>query len=83
MTDYTNIDILATRLDGLTDEGMWKFVRDNADLVVVNLDNDSTFITFEGDDRDEPVIVEFDDYIGWAEGLHALASAFNVNFECV
>jgi len=84
MTDYMAFDSIAERMNEMdTDKERWEFVKDNPDALTIHLDNDLTYATCVGDDRDDPVIIDFDWYIGWADGLQYLSAAFGLDFECV
>lgn len=59
------------------DEERWLWVKNHqTDGVIVNCDNDSTFITI-GDDSDE--YADFEEYVGWTDGIFKLFAAMNIN----
>ena len=56
------------------DKEKWLWVKNHqTDGVIVNCDNDSTFITI-GDEY-----ADFEEYIGWADGIFKLFEAMNIN----
>lgn len=56
------------------DEERWSWVKDHqTDGVIVNCDNDSTFITI-GDEY-----ADFEEYVGWTDGIFKLFKAININ----
>ena len=59
----------------------WQWLQYNQNLgFIVQMDNDSTFVTHEDIEED---YLEFDDYIGWADGIHAVMKALGVKADCV
>ena len=66
-----------------TDEERWKFIINNQFKgIKINLDNDDTFGSFEWDD-DGDYIFQFDDYIGWADGIMTLLDVIGIDAEYV
>jgi len=64
------------------DVDRWKWVINNQDTgVIVNLDNDETFITFK--DENEEDYETFCHYIGWSDGVTELLEAIGVRCEFV
>jgi len=64
------------------DVDRWKWVINNQDTgVIVNLDNDETFITFK--DENEEDYETFCYYIGWSDGVTELLEAIGVRCEFV
>ena len=65
------------------DDERWRLVLENKDLgFLVNLDNDDTFITLD-DEKYEEVTLNFDDYIGWSDGVLILLRVCGVMAESV
>ncbi len=84
MGEYDSYDHIASRLNGMeSDIERWGFIKENPDMFVIKLDNDDTVALCVGDDRDEPAAIQFDWYIGWADGVHHLMEAFGINAESV
>lgn len=55
----------------------WKWVKENADLVTVWLDNDDTYATF--DDEDEGCyVLQFSDFLGSGSGVDDLLSSIGI-----
>ena len=66
-----------------TDEERWTFIINNQFKgIKINLDNDDTFGSFEWDD-DGDYLFQFDDYIGWSDGILTLLSVVGIDAECV
>ena len=64
-----------------SDRERWQWVIDNQNLgIIVNLDNDDTFITV--DDVDEG-LGRFDDYIGDSDGIFILLEVLKIKAEYV
>ena len=64
-----------------TDEEKWIWVINNQENnIIVNLDNDGTFITIKGNDDDYG---DFIDYIGWSDGIFSLLKAIGIKCEGV
>jgi len=78
---------LANQVTELDDTEKWEWVKGNQDLnITVNLDNDDTFVTFDNFDEEEDageVVIRFDGYLGWSDGIHTLLDVFNIKFEDV
>lgn len=84
MGQYEAYDHLIDRLKGMdSDVDRWKFIADNADVFIVQLDNDQTLVQCEGDDREEPAYIDMDWYVGSADGVQHLMSAIGINAEMV
>ncbi len=69
----------------LTDELRWKALPSlqlDIPKLLVMLDNDNTYI-INTDENSMELILEFDDYIGWSEGVQTLLHAFNIKAEPV
>lgn len=63
------------------DTDRWSWVLDNADgNYIIYLDNDDTFVVFNEDDT---LVGQFDDYIGWNDGLVTLLEILDMNIQCV
>ena len=59
----------------------WQFLQNNQHLgLIVQMDNDDTFVTHPNLEEDS---LQFDEYIGWAEGIHAVMKALGVKADCV
>ena len=73
--------------NSLTDELRWMALPDmqkEIPALVLNLDNDSTFLSLKSDIQEvKDFILEFDDYIGWNTGIQPLLKAFNIKAELV
>ena len=66
-----------------SDVEKWQWVRDNQDSqVVVMLDNDDTYAIIEDDDDDEPsdLVLQFDNYIGNADGVGYLLESMGIAY---
>jgi len=78
---------LANQVTERDDTEKWEWVKGNQDLnITVNLDNDDTFVTFDDFDEEEDdgeVVIRFDGYLGWSDGIHTLLDVFNIKFEDV
>lgn len=84
MGEYDTYDHLAARLNDMeSDVERWIFIKENPDLFTVFLDNDDTYAQCVGDDRDEPAMIQFTWYVGWADGVQHLMEAIGINAECV
>ena len=67
----------------LTDELRWKTlpqIQQDIPGLIVNLDNDDTFITHRDN---EDFMLFFDNFIGWKDGVQILLKAFNIKAEPV
>ena len=67
------------------DKERWLWVKDHQkDGIIVNLDNDDTFITIE---NYAPIEGEgysnFEGYIGWSEGIFSLLEAMSIRAESI
>lgn len=83
---------LGRKMAELTDDvSRWKFMlanREHPQMPPILLDNDYTFITFydvdfdyddpELDEEDSYITVDFDDYIGWVDGVCNLLQVLNI-----
>lgn len=66
-----------------SDEDRWKWIKDNQDLnITVYLDNDDTFATFEDDD-DGSFLLQFDEFLGWSDGLFSLLTMCEIKHKSV
>ena len=66
-----------------TDKERWKFLLRFPEAgLIVRLDNDLTFVETL-DAEDEKDTAEFDEYIGWSDGVQELLSAVGIKYECV
>ena len=65
----------------MNDLERWTFLRENQHLgLVVQLDNDNTFVTHKDIEDD---YLEFDEYIGWADGVLFLLASVGIKAEPV
>jgi hypothetical protein len=67
------------------DIAKWNWVKDHQKTgIVIKLDNDDTYgILDEEECEDDPYIFQFDNYIGWSDGVEYLLEAMGINAECV
>ena len=66
-----------------TDKERWIWLQKNQDKgLIVNLDNDNTFVT-DGNDPEIDGYVNFDDYVGSISGVQELLSAMGIRSEPV
>lgn len=81
MNEVANNGSFIRDLEKMNDYEKWQCLITNNDWVgyCVNLDNDYTFITFDGCED----VVSFDDYIGWSDGVQKLLETIGVNYEPV
>lgn len=64
-----------------TDKERWAFLISNPDCgLIVNLDNDDTFVTSENEDE---YFVNFDDYLGWSGGVFDLLGVIGIKAQSV
>lgn len=81
---FKEIEKVWNRMD---DTKRWKFLMENQHLgLEVQMDNDDTFVTHPNLDEDEnydSYSLQFDNFIGWADGLHALFKAIGIKGDCV
>ena len=83
------LSILEKRWNDLNDEQRWKALLSGDEvfskLFIVNLDNDSTFMTLKHqlNEEQEDFILHFDEYIGWSDGVQSLLKAANIKSEPV
>lgn len=64
-----------------TDPERWEFVLNHKDEgIILNLDNDSTFIVIKGL---EDWYGDFDEYIGWSDGIFNLLEVIGIEAEGV
>jgi len=79
---------LAKEFENLPDDvARWKWLKEkqseNPEFPPAMLDNDSTSVWFEFSGEGDCVSVDFDNFIGWDEGLFALAEALGFRVEGV
>ena len=71
--------------NSLTDELRWKAVpelqREIPKLILI-LDNDDTYIYHKDIDA-EIFLLQFDEFIGWSDGIQIMLKAFNIKAEPV
>ncbi len=74
---------LSNEFDGLdNDIERWQWIRDHQDDgITVMLDNSDTFGFY--DDDEKGFIFQFDDYIGWGDGVQSLLRAMGIKAESV
>lgn len=63
------------------DTEKWEFLIKNKTTLTVQLDNDDTFVIDKNSNNDE--YGNFDDYLGWSQGIFKLLSALNIDHEGV
>lgn len=64
------------------DQDKWKWLIANQDTgLIVNLDNDDTFVVDPNDEDSDPV--DFIDYVGCSDGVQELLSAVGIKAECL
>ena len=71
--------------NSLTDELRWKAVPElqrEIPKLIVHLDNDDTYIYHKGIDT-EIFLLQFDEFIGWSDGIQTMLKAFNIKAEPV
>ena len=63
----------------------WKWVKEHQDTgIIVYLDNDDTHgILPDPNDDNDVVIFQFDEYVGWADGIESLLASMGIKAECV
>ena len=69
----------------MTDELRWKAVpklQEEVPKLIIYLDNDDTFICHKDIDT-EIFILQFDEFIGWSDGVQIMLKAFNIKAEPV
>ncbi len=72
-------EIIKKNWETLTDELRWKFLANNSHLnLIVNLDNDDTFVTHPNIEDES---LEFNEFIGCKDGIPILLKAFNIKAE--
>lgn len=65
------------------DKQRWEWILANQDKgITIMLDNDETFGVFK-DDEDGDYVLDFDNYIGWANGLEILLKVVGIKADCV
>lgn len=67
----------------LNDTGRWKYVLDHKDEIEIFLDNDLTYGHFIADKADERVMLDFDWYVGWSDGIQFLLRAAGIKAQSV
>lgn len=84
MGQYESFNFLINRLKSMdSDLERWKYIADNADVFIVQLDNDQTIVVCDGDDREEPAYVDMDWFVGASDGVMNLLNTFEINAEFV
>ncbi len=56
----------------------WDWIKENADIVTVWLDNDDTFATFDDCNNEDSPILQFNDYLGNGGGIEDLLSSIGI-----
>lgn len=65
------------------DAAKWKWIMKHQDKgITVFCDNDDTYAQF-ANDEDAEFLLEFDQYIGWADGIFSLMDAVGIKAEAV
>ena len=85
LNKMNNIELLK-EFNALTnDVDRWKWVKEHQDSgILIQLDNDDTCgVLPDPDDADDVLIFQFEDYIGWGEGVENLLKAYGVKGESV
>ncbi len=83
------LSILSKKWNSLNDTQRWKALTDKENDAFsgfkVNLDNDDTFLTIikPTNEFQEEYILQFDEFIGWTDGVQTLLKALNINTEPV
>jgi hypothetical protein len=80
------LKLLEKRWNTLNDEQRWKAIISEPETfkdLIVNLDNDDTFMTLKSpkNEYEEEYHLDFDEYLGWLDGIQELLKAINVNAE--
>ena len=87
MTQQRQLEHIKFKWESMSDKLRWKALPSlqvNHPNLIVNLDNDMTFITHKDiEPEEEDFILEFDEYIGWSDGVQTLLKAFNIKAEPV
>ena len=84
--DYKGLVKAINELD--SDKEKLEVIQKNQKLgVTVYLDNDDMYATFDNDpsadDWDEPNMITFDNYVGWADGVFILFELLGIKAESV
>lgn len=67
--------------DKMNDHERWRWIQTHqGEGFVVKLDNDQTFLE---DQNVEDVYYDFDDYVGWSEGVVTLMNVMGIECEFV
>ena len=82
------LEVLIEEWDKLNDIERWTALTTDPfafKYFKVNLDNDSTFLTLINpvNEFQEDFVLDFNDYIGWSDGVISLLRAININAEPV
>lgn len=72
----------------LNDTGRWKYVLEHKDEIEIFLDNDLTYGHFIADEANEDndyerVMLDFDWYVGWSDGIQFLLRAAGIKAQSV
>ena len=85
MTERQQLDHIKFKWNSMTDELRWKSLSyiqtEHPDLILM-LDNDDTYVIHKDLDA-EDFILQFDEFIGWSDGIQILLKAFNIKAEPV
>jgi hypothetical protein len=66
------------------DSEKWEWViRNQQTGITIMLDNDDTFGVIENKNGEDDYIFQFDEYIGWSDGIFELLTAFGIKHESV
>ena len=85
MTEQRQLEHIKFKWESMNDKLRWKALPSlqvNHPKLILNLDNDDTFITYKDLDT-EDFILQFDEFIGWSDGIQIMLKAFNIKAEPV
>jgi len=81
----TNNELLEEFNSLPNDVEKWKWIKRHQHTgILIYLDNDSTCgVLPDENDPEDPLIFDFDSYVGWADGVECLLEAIGIKAECV
>ena len=85
MTEQRQLEHIKFKWESMDDKLRWKALpslQTNHPKLILNLDNDDTFITHKGIEPEE-FLLQFDEFIGDSDGVQILLKAFNIKSESV